>query len=583
MQPLSLLGLGGGLHGGIKPPEHKDISLQNPLVPLSAKVFHIPYRSRNGKLHRMSVSVGDHVRGGQLLNIPTVSDERQIRAPDSGKIVAEKEILISGRVPYRSPTLVLESDGRHLREEPPRGAQHWEECETGELMRRIARAGIYGMGGGGFPTLIKLRSFKTPNTLIINAAECEPYITADHCLLEQRSDELLDGILVLAKMLRPKRIIIGIEENMISAIRAVKQSLKKNIGGAFLSAPTPAPEISLREIEVVYPTGGEKQLISVLLNLEVPQGKLPADVGILCLNVATVCAIRRAVLHNEVLNERIVTISGNAAEQPRNYRVPLWMPVKDLLDATGQSDWRDKKLLMGGGMMNYPVTDTDMPISPGTNCFLLMRPSDEVRPDNTQRECIGCGLCEQVCPVLLQPQFLYRLIKADQLEAAEDHHLDDCIECAVCDYVCPSKIPLSDYYIFAKEELKAEKKRQMKADRARQRFTDHKKRTEEEARKSEQRRLERRQRLREAAGPTAPAKIAGTKEASADEKAARERKIAMLRVQAEKTKQAIAKWETKGDAEKTESLRGVLQKLNEELKSLDTGLSESQKSSKIQL
>lgn len=539
--------------GGINPPAHKEISLRNDPVRLQTRVFHLPYRSRSGRLHKLTVKPGDRVKGGQLLNVPRHGSDRQLRAPTSGLLQKEIRVLVAGRVPHYSPALVLASDGQDVWEHPPQ-PRAWQEVSRHELIQRIARAGIYGMGGGGFPTLVKLQAARI-ETLIINAAECEPYITADHCLLEHKSDELVQGIAIVAKILQNKRTIIGIEENMVSALKALRTALR---------ATTQMDHaIELQEIEAVYPTGGERQLINILLGQEVPSGQLPTTIGILCLNVATLCAIYRAVAHGEILRERLVTVTGPAVTQPRNYWVPLGMPIGVLMEAVGQTNWQDQNLLMGGGMMNYPVRDENMPVGAGHNCFLLMRRPNGERAQ-PHRECISCGLCEQACPAHLQPQLLYRFIKADQLEQAEEHYLADCIECAACDFVCPSEIPLSHYYVFAKDTLKEEQERKMKADRARIRFNEHKQRMTQEAQMLEARRQERRRRLLQ------PNQPIGDGKTTSDE--ARGRKTAMLDLQIKKTQQAIAKWEAKQDPaemQKIDTLRAALRQLQNERKQLN--------------
>ena len=557
MRLPSLGRLGGGLPRGINPPAYKDISLRDDPLRLQTSVFYLPYRTRSGRLHKLAVKPGDRVKGGQLLNVPRHALDRQLRAPTSGLLQGEARVLMAGRVPHYSPALVLVGDGEDTWEGSPQ-ISNWQDARRDDLIRRIARAGIYGMGGGGFPTLIKLRASQI-ETLVVNAAECEPYITADQCLLEHRSDELIQGIAIARKILQNKRTIIGIEENMHSAIDALRAALTKEDGSEANGA------IELRELEAAYPTGGERQLISILLGREVPSGQLPTAIGILCLNVATLAAIYRAVAHNEILRERLVTVSGDAVAQPRNYWVPLGMPVGELMKAIGEDNWQEHHLLMGGGMMRYPVRDKNMPVGAGHNCFLLMkRANGQAARPQAHRECISCGLCEQVCPAQLQPQWLYRFIKADRLEQAQEHYLADCIECAACDFVCPSEIPLSHYYIFAKDTLKEEQERKLKADRARVRFNEHKQRMTEEAEALEARRQERRKRLLQ------PNQLLGDGKTTSDE--ARARKAAMLGLQIKKTEQTIAKWEAKQDpaeARKIGALKIALRKLRDELTQLN--------------
>lgn len=527
--------------GGITPPAHKKESIREviPSFPL-VEEYHLPYQTLDGKKLKLRVKEGDRVMRGQLLNEP--SGVRHLYAPVSGTVERTMKILISGRVPYYSLALVIKNDGKDTQEAV---ANHKPSLSEEQIRQSIARASIYGMGGGGFPTLLKLQASNI-HSLLVNAAECEPYITADHALLNSKSDEVMQGISLLNQLLNLNQIVIGIEDNMTSAIGEMTRNLSY--------APS---QTRICPIESVYPIGSEKQLVTRLFDTEVPSGKRPLDIGILCLNVATLRAIYRAVHHNEPLLERVITITGSAIKKPANYWVTLGTPIKSLLKATARDEAMQARL--GGSMMGYPIQDDNMPVTASTNCILAIANSSP----QPQRECIRCGLCEEVCPVHLLPQQLYLSIKADKMPLAQQQGLFDCIECAACDYVCPSKIPLSQYYIYAKEDIKQENERKRRANIARQRFSTHSKRIAKQKELREQQRKARLAAIRKTSADSPP-----------DEKEQKQRKLAMLRIQIEKTQQAIAKWEKAELADKQAKLSPLykgLKKLKEEYQQLSAG------------
>lgn len=513
---------------GIMPPAHKKKSLGAPIqkFPLVER-FHIPYQNIDGKQLKLRVKEGDRVMRGQLLNEP--ADFRYLYAPVSGTVEGSMKILISGRVPYYSLALVIKNDGQYSQQPFKQTSNSSKE----QIIQAIAQANIYGMGGGGFPTLRKLQATNV-HSLLVNAAECEPYITADHALLNSNSDEVMHGIEIVHRLLNLQQIVIGIEDNMTSAIKEMTNSLSY--------AP---PQTQLCPLETVYPIGSEKQLITRLFNQEVPSRKKPLDIGILCLNVATLRAIYRAVHHNEPLLERVVTITGSAVEKPANYWVTLGTPIKSLLAATIRQGQMQARL--GGSMMGYPIQDENMPITASANCIL----AESTSSPGPQRECIRCGLCEEVCPAHLLPQQLYLSINADKMPLAQQQGLFDCIECAACNYVCPSNIPLSQYYIYAKESINQANEQKRRADIARQRFSTHKQRIASQKEIREQKRQERLAAMKKTSANSPP-----------DKKEQKKRKLAMLKIQIEKTQQAIAKWEKSQLAAKQEKLSPLYQGLN---------------------
>lgn len=578
-------------HRGVHPAEHKQESLRLPIGDLlDSTEFYIPMSDINGMPLRSNYKVGDKVLGGQAANQVRNINERQYLIPTSGEIVGTKDILISGRVPYHSKCLKLKADGRNEILQPENTGDY-HNCSQEEIINRIRNAAIYGMGGGGFPTWRKIITGNIKH-LIVNAVECEPYITVDHALIESHSDEIISAITVLQELIKKYDVdetsatdnsgklitYIAMEDNMQTAIAKLNKSLD-------------ASSLEHTHIKVqrtVYPAGSEKQLVYELLGREIPIGQVAAQQGILSLNIATAHAIYRALVHHQPLLHRVVTISGNGVEEPRNYWVKIGTPIKDVIKNVKLKNADNMQVYLGGGMMNHRVHDTNMPISSSTNCILVFTDLDTNNMDDdsllykrqqnnasalpqldkyitNHRECIRCGLCEQVCPVNLLPQNLYRDIKASKFELAEEDNLSSCIECAACDYVCPSNIPLSEYYTFAKEHIKYEQQNTLQSDRARTRFNDHKERLEKDKLAQQERRKARLAAMKKVTPNSPP-----------NELEVKQRKIASLKIQIEKTTQALDRWRTIKDASddsndsKVPALQQALDKLKQELQELDT-------------
>jgi electron transport complex protein RnfC len=353
---------------------------------------------------------------------------------------------------------------------------------------------LVGLGGAVFPTHTKLAGAlsKGIDTLIINAAECEPYITADDLLMRSRPQALLEGIGILNKLLKPRQLLLGIEDNKPEALQALQQALPGS---------TVENELQLCVLPTRYPSGGEKQLIQLLTGKEVPSGGLPLDIGILCHNVGTLAALADAVVRGRPLIERIVTLTGKALRHPGNYRVRIGTSVEKLLRQAGLETEQSRRVIVGGPMMGFTLPSTQVPVSKAINCLLLPT-ADELPLPGPEQPCIRCGRCEEVCPAQLLPQQLYFYAAHQAWNQAEEQQLFDCIECGACAWVCPSEIPLVQYYRYAKGQIQQLNADAEKAEQARLRFEARKERFEQEAKEKEAKRKAR----AEAAAKVAAAK-----------------------------------------------------------------------------
>ncbi|MEL7896124.1 electron transport complex subunit RsxC [Vreelandella neptunia] len=435
--------------GGIYPPERKQRSNQSALIeaPLPRWVT-LPLQQHSGQAATPCVVVGDAVKVGSVI------------AKREGMISSNLHASISGTVSEVSATQIcIDGDGQDewLRLPP----LAWRHVEPDALLERLNESGIVGLGGAGFPTHIKARVVERHaiNTLVINAAECEPYITADDLTLRHHANEVLEGAQIIAKLCGAQHIVIGIEDNKPEAIGALKQALTN-------SQPIP---VALTVIATRYPSGGERQLIKKLLDLNVPSDGLPADVGVLCHNPGTLLAVLHAVRNGQPLVSRVVTLTGEAITQPGNRWVRLGTSVRELLEQAGLNTPELHQVIQGGPMMGTPLLTLDTPVTKLTNC-LIAATLEELPPPPAESPCIRCGECESVCPVALLPQQLHWYARAQDDAKLERYHLFDCIECGACSYVCPSHIPLVVDYREAKSRIRLQRIEAVKAEHAKHRF-----------------------------------------------------------------------------------------------------------------
>ncbi|NKI72873.1 electron transport complex subunit RsxC [Dickeya sp. CFBP 2040] len=461
--------------GGIHPPEMKTQSSQVPLrqVPMPDYLI-IPLKQHLGPEGELCVKVGDTVRRGQPLT-RGVGRMLPVHAPTSGTVHAIRQHMSNHPSGLTELSIIIIPDGQDRWGER-RTLVDYRQATPAELVEHLHQAGIAGLGGAGFPTAAKLQGgLHGIDTLIINAAECEPYITADDRLMQECAQEIAQGVDILDHLLQPQRILLGIEDNKPQAIAALRVAL------------VDYPRIQMRVIPTKYPSGGAKQLTRILTGKEVPFGKHSASIGVLMQNVGTAYAIKRAVIDGEPLTERVVTLTGDALRQPGNVWARLGTPVRHLLRHAGYHVTTTQPMVvMGGPLMGFTLPALDVPIIKTSNCILAPA-RDEIQAQEEEQACIRCGKCADACPAGLLPQQLYWFSRGQEHEKARQHHLFDCIECGACAYVCPSNIPLVQYYRQEKAEIQALDLESRKATEAKARFDARQARLEREKQAREQR------------------------------------------------------------------------------------------------
>lgn len=442
-------------NGGVHPPENKAQSTQRPIGQLALpERLVLPLRQHVGNIPKVAVNVGDHVLKGQLLAEAEGMVSAAIHAPTSGTITAIADAVIPHPSGLPDQCITLAPDGLDTWiEHTP---LDWRNTDRKALVASLRLSGIVGLGGATFPTHIKLRADgkSAVHTLVINAAECEPYITCDDMLMRERAADIVQGIAIAQHLLGATKVLIGIEDNKPDAVHAMQQA----VSGTTMEVVV---------VPTLYPSGDARRLVHLLLGQEIPYNKRSTEVGIQVFNVATVLALHRYFNHGEPAISRIVSMTGNVV-QPQNFEVLFGTPLSHLIRAAGGIKANTTHFIMGGPMMGFNLPDDNIPITKAANCIIAATP-DLFAPPPPAMPCIRCARCADACPVTLQPQELYWFAKSDNFEKARDYKLFDCIECGACSYVCPSDIPLVQYYRYAKSEIIAADKAKEAADLARER------------------------------------------------------------------------------------------------------------------
>ena len=441
-------------HGGIFPKYNKELSNRHPLTlsNIPAELV-LPLKQHIGVEVEPLVKVGDKVLKNQLI---ADAEDKQLRAPIHSPTSGVIKAIENRQLPHASGLggmcIVIKTDGFDTEFLNPLQLNGEKPSSPALLKDIIYRAGIVGMGGAGFPTFAKLPNEKGKiTTLIINGAECEPFITCDDLLMQSYPLQILSGAEIVASALGCKQVICGIEDNKQQAIKKMQQAVKQ------LDIED---NLEIRSIPTIYPMGGDKQLIKEILNIEVTAGIPASKQGILVMNVSTMRAIHQAVINGKPLTSRLVTVSGLGIKSPYNTEAMLGTSFTDLVKVAEPKTELNYPLIQGGPMMGFEVPNNDVPIVKTTNCVLANPPEQKAGT----MPCIRCGECMDACPVNLLPQQLYWHSRSHEFEKTEELNLFDCIECGSCSFVCPSNIPLVQYYRYAKSEVRKQKVEQEATD-----------------------------------------------------------------------------------------------------------------------
>jgi electron transport complex protein RnfC len=428
--------------GGIHPKYNKEMSLGvTDFHTITPEQVVIPLQQHIGAPCQPLVQVGDRVLryqkigDGEGLCVP-------VHASVSGTVVAiEPRPHTSGRM---VPSIVIDNDKNDTTVEIHPIAEPLDQLDNDQILHAIREAGIVGMGGAAFPGNVKaLSAMGNVDTLIANACECEPYITADDSLLRTTPEQVLEGMTILRHVLKPNRVVLAVEDNKAAAIEKINGLLPNY------------PGIELAVLPTRYPQGAEKQLIQALTGREVLPGKLPVSVGCAVFNVSTYAAIYRAVRLGTPLTERIVTISGEAISRPQNFIVRIGTPFHDLIEVAGGLNEKTERVISGGPMMGFAQSELSVPVIKATNSILCLLKDRNGAAENPV--CLRCGKCVGVCPMRLQPLYMYRFVNAKRLDELERINLLDCIECGSCAFTCPGKLPLVEVFRKGKQLLREAK------------------------------------------------------------------------------------------------------------------------------
>ncbi len=446
-------------HGGLRLRHNKKISCQQPVErpPLPERLY-VPLLQHRGTPATPLIKAGDRVLKGQCIG---ASGPRgaPIHAPSSGLVLGLEEGPIGHLTGQTGTRVVIELDGedRWGALEP---LSDWLEQSPDVLRRHIQAAGIVGLGGAVFPTEEKLTSGQAARieTLILNGAECEPYISCDEMLMREHPRYIVEGARMLRRAAEAERVVIAIEDQMGAVHKALDRAARQLGAGS----------VRVVRIPKIYPEGGERQLVQTLTGMEVPAGSHPHELGLLVMNVATAAATRTALKEGKPLLERNVTVTGNGVQTPRNLLTLLGTPVSHLIACCGGYSDDVARLVVGGPMMGVPLPSDAAPVVKGTNCLLALS-QDDIRAPQTEMPCIRCGDCTRSCPAQLMPQDLHFHIRNQQWDALAALGVESCIECGCCDFVCPSHIPLTNWFRYGKGELRELQRERHAAEHARER------------------------------------------------------------------------------------------------------------------
>ena len=430
------------IRGGIHPESRKSLSADKPIEDLALPtLLHVPLQQHIGTPAAAIVAKGDFVKKGQVIATAQGNISAPIHAPTSGKVVGVGRYSAPHPSGLPGQTITIRTDGKEDWADLPKPLDPFT-CSPSDIAARVSESGIVGMGGATFPSSVKLNlgDRYDLHTLIINGAECEPYLTCDDRLMQEQSFDVVTGVRIMARALNVQRALIAIESNKPHAVRSLRH------------AAAEFADVTVVEVPVSYPMGSEKHLTQTLLGKETPARGLTAEIGAVVHNVATAFAVFEAVTKGIPLISRIVTISGEAITRPSNVRVLIGTPVSALIEHGGPFSIEPERLLLGGPMMGQPLIDLKAPVVKGTNGVLALA-GLEAMTKATQSSCIRCASCVDACPCGLVPLEMAAAIRKEEMDLATKGGLMDCVGCGSCAYVCPSNIPLVQYFNYAKGRI----------------------------------------------------------------------------------------------------------------------------------
>ena len=431
--------------GGVHPPGKKYLAEHKPIKNAVISDLSVVALSQHlGSPSECVVKPGDEIREGMLIGKSTGFISGNIHSPVPGKVKEITDIYLPNGMTSKAVLIEMEGEFDRLGKEVIETG--WEHLSAKELIDIINSNGIVGLGGATFPANVKfsLPKGKKAEYLVINGVECEPYLTADHRLMLEKADQIIEGIRIIASIIKPEKLVIGIEINKANAIEHIREAASR--------ADFPLDVVGL---EVKYPQGDEKQLLKAVTDREVPSGALPIEIGCVVSNVGTVYAVYEAVVLGKPLIERVLTVSGGAIKNPQNLKVRIGTPIRSLIEECGGFTEKPAKIVVGGPMMGFTIYDLDTPVTKGTSGILALT-SKEVK-GAAQTACISCGKCIASCPMGLDPTILFKYIDHTDYEGAESIGLMDCKECGSCGYVCLARIPLVQGMRLGKRMLRAKK------------------------------------------------------------------------------------------------------------------------------
>ena len=465
--------------GGLRLRPFKALSTTVPVnrLPMPAQLV-IPMAQHAGPPAVPTVSVGEHVNWGQLIGRAADAGSVAIHASASGTVTGLDERLVpSGSRLMRSLCAIIATDPPERQPDAPQRLD-WPDS-PGAQLEAIRDAGLTGLSGAAFPTATKLGAKRRCQTLILNGAECEPYISCDDMLMREHAPSVLQGAVIMLELLQAERCIVAIERDKSVALDSVMAAVQAHGDDRIIVIPVPT----------VYPAGGERQLVESLLGVEVPSGGYPIDIAVVCQNVGTAHALAELATAGRPLVTRIVTMTGHGLREPQNVEAPIGAPIGNLIAHCGGLTPDAAQLILGGNMMGYALPSDEFPVTKSTNCVIALATS-EAWMGGEEWPCIRCGECASACPARLLPQELLLSGRADRFESMQALGLEDCIECGCCDLVCPSHIPLTSRLRAMKTSLASYREHEAIGAAAQTRYAEHLAREERAAEDERRRQIE---------------------------------------------------------------------------------------------